>query len=114
MNASLKNIVGELKVRMGELGIVEGPEIAALSKLEKLLAARADYDVAEERVSTRERRLDKDAIKNIVQMRNMGVSSAKIGEKHNLSGMMVLNICAGRVYKDVLEELAKEGIKITR
>ena len=114
MSQSLKHLINDLTVRMGELGIVEGTEVTTLQKLEKLLSARPDYELAEVKVSARDRRFVKDDIKGMILMRNMGVSAAKIGEKYGCAGMMVLNICSGKIYKDLLEELASEGIKISR
>jgi hypothetical protein len=113
---SLHELTNEIGKLLAEYGTPEGaPEFKALDALTKKLSTRDDYDAVPERGGEgREKKLDLEGIRRIIELRNRGLSHAKIGAQVGVVGMMVSNICRGKIYKKELAILREQGIFINQ
>ena len=108
--------VGDVVMLLGKLLVMCGygldsKEVKKFDELVKLLKVdevKWNWKEVKE-VSGRERRFGKEDVLEIYRLREKGFSWGKIGEMKGCSGMMIGNVLGGKIYKDVIEELKKEG-----
>lgn len=114
---SLKVLVGDVKVRMGEVGVLDGKAVELVLELEKVLGKMGEevWEKEEVKLSNgKEKKLDVKGIESLIKMSNLGVSNNEIGRRLGIVGMMVGNIKNGKLYKNEMEECRKKGVVLNK